>query len=398
MEGGWNRDILPERFAVLCCVDFGDNTAMEASRNTRNRILLLCLLFCTAAGPAVAQPQALVTVDPVIRQDFTQTVPILGRLVTVQAGTVAARVAGAVTEIDVRVGDSVTRGQRIASVDPEPLHLRKRLAESQRMEAETRIAVARAQLELARQEVGRLSSLQTSAAVSKAQIDDANQQQNIAFARVREAEAELNSADAEIRMVDLELRYTQITAPFDGAVTDKLTEVGSYLQRGQPVIRLVSDGSLELEADVPAARLAGLTEGRAVDITFEDGSRHQARVRAVVPEENPRTRTRRVRFSIGLDPKAMALAVQQSVTVHVPAGISRQISSVHKDAVIRKGRGSIVYVVEEGLARLRPVRLGAPVGNRLEVVGGLSEGERVVIRGNERLRPDQPVSVAGDPS
>ena len=371
---------------------------MEKLRKTANRLVLLGLLGGMAAGTAVAQPQALVTVDPVIRQDFTQTVPILGRLVTVQAGIVASRVAGAVTEIGVRVGDSVTRGQRIAVLDPEPLRLRKGLAENQRKETEARIAVAQAQLERARQEVERLSTLETSAAVSKARIDDAVQQQKIAYARVREAEAELHTADAEIRMVDLELRYTRITAPFDGVVIEKLTEVGSYLQRGQPVVRLVSDGSLELEADVPAARLGGLTIGRTVEIAFEAGDRHQARVRTVVPEENPRTRTRRVRFSLDLDPKALALAVAQSVTVHVPAGVSRQISSVHKDAVIRRGQGSIVYVVEEGLARLRPVRLGAPVGNRLEVVGGLSEGERVVIRGNERLRPDQPVSVAGDPS
>ena len=55
-------------------------------------------------------------------------------------------------------------------------------------------------------------------------------------------------------------------------------------------------------------------------------------------------------------------------------------------------------VVEEGQAKMRPIQLGAAIGNRLEVVDGLNEGDRVVIRGNERLRPDQPVTVAGDPS
>ncbi len=357
-------------------------------------VTILCALF---AGAAPAQ-EALVSVDPVVRQEFTQTVPILGRLVARQAGTVASRVAGAVVEIDVQVGDRVTRGQQIALIDAEPLRLQKQLAENQRAEAETRIATAHAQLELASQEVKRLSTLQSSAAVSKAAIDDANQQQNIAFARVREAEAAVSSADAQIRLADLELGYARITAPFDGTVTEKLTEIGSYLQRGQAVVELVSDQSLELEADIPASRLAGLAPGGVVEISFEDGSKSNASVRAVVPEENPKTRTRRVRFTLSLDPAEMALAVEQSVTVHVPAGASREISSVHKDAVIRRGADSLVYVVEEGQAKLRPIQLGEPVGNRLEVLGGLAEGERVVVRGNERLMPDQPVTVAGDQS
>ena len=351
------------------------------------------LLLWWAATPASAQ-QTLVTVDPVIQQKFTQTIPILGRLVAMQAGIVAARVAGAIDRIDVRVGDSLAYGQAIATIDSEPLRRQKELAQNQRKEAEARISVAQAQLALARQDVDRLSNLTSSAAVSQSRIDNAAQQQEIAFARVREAETALRSADAQIHVVDLELRYTRITAPYSGTVTEKLTEVGSYLQRGQAVVRLLSDGAMELEADVPATRLKGLTIGRLVDITLEDGGQFQARVRAIVPEENPRTRTRRVRFSLELDPKALALAVAQSVTVLVPAGADREIRSVHKDAIIRRGQDSIVYVVEEGFAKRRIVQLGAPVGNRLEVVEGLAEGELVVIRGNERLRPDQPVQVA----
>lgn len=376
---------------------FGDNSAMKPTRNHFHILGLLAGLLGSAWIPAAAQ-QALVSVDVVVRQDYTQTVPILGRLVAEQTGTVASRVSGAVTAIEVQVGDRVTQGQLIALVDGEPLRLQKQLAENQRKEAEARISTARAQLELARQDVERLSSLQSSASVSKAQLDDANQQQNIAFARVREAEAALSSSDAQIRLADLELGYTRITAPFEGTVTEKLTEVGSYLQRGQSVVQLVSDRSLELEADVPAARLAGLTPGREVDISLEDSSRHLASVRAVIPEENPKTRTRRVRFIPVLDNTTLTLAVEQSVTVHVPAGASREVSSVHKDAVIRQGPNAIVYVVEEGQAKMRPVQLGAAIGNRLEVLGGINEGDQVVIRGNERLRPDQAVTVAGDPS
>jgi len=368
--------------------------------NTRRRLIsrsafLLLLVNVLAISASQAQ-QTLVTVDPVVRQNYTNTIPILGRLVTVQAGTVAAQIAGAVREIHVRVGDRVKQRQTVVTISDRSARLRKQLLEIQRKEVEARIAVVEAQLELAKQEVNRLSVLTSSAAVSQSQIDDAIQQQNIVAARVLEAKAALNSADAQISLIDLELTYTRVIAPYDGTVIEKFTEVGSYLQQGQPVIRLVADGDLELEADVPADRLEGLTAGRMVQITFDDGSQHQASVRAVVPEENPRTRTRRVRFSLALADNAPALAVDQGVTVLIPAGAEREISSVHKDAVIHGGQGSIVYVVKEGIAKLRPVQLGSSIGNRLEVLQGLTEGDLVVIRGNERLRPDQPVSLAGN--
>ena len=374
-------------------IAFDDNTLM----NTAIKILLLVFGLSVINIGALAE-EALVSVDPVVTQEFTQTVPILGRLVAKQSGTVASRTSGAVEKILVRVGDRVTKGQLIAVVDSEPLKLQKRLAEVQRAEAETRIATARAQLALASQEVKRLSTLESSAAVSKAALDDANQEQKIAFAKVREAEAAMNSSEASIRVADLELGYADIKAPFDGTVTAKLTEVGSYLQRGQSVVQLISDQRLELEADIPGNRLAGLTAGRKIDISFEDGSQHSATVRAIVPEENPKTRTRRVRFDLDLAPRALTLAVQQSVTLHVPAGTSRQIRSVHKDAIIRQGPGSIVYVIEDNIARLRPVEIGAAIGPRLEVLQGLEVGERVVVRGNERLIPDQTVLVAGEES
>lgn len=365
--------------------------------NTAIKIILPVAMLSLMNFSVYAE-EALVTVDPVVRQEFTQTVPILGKLVAKQSGTVASRTSGAVQKILVQVGDRVTQGQLIAVIDAEPLKLQKRLAEVQRTEAETRIATARAQLVLASQEVKRLSSLESSAAISKAALDDANQEQKIAFAKVREAEAAVNSSEASVRVAELELGYANITAPFDGTVTAKLTEVGSYLQRGESVVQLISDQLLELEADIPGNRLSGLTNGRRVDISFEDGSRHDATVRAIVPEENPKTRTRRVRFHLDLELSEMTLAVQQSVTLHIPAGASRQITSVHKDAIIRQGPGSIVYVIEDNVARLRPVETGAAIGVRLEILQGLSAGDRVVIRGNERLIPNQAVLVAGEES
>jgi len=232
-------------------VNFSDNGMMDNIVNdaTRKRAIaaivtgsIALLLAAFLSGRyGHGQEAALVTTDPVIKQVFTQTVPIIGRLVTKRSGTVATRIGGSVSAMLVQVGDRVTRDQVVARIDTVALQLRIKLAEAQRAEARARLKTASAQLVLAGQEVERLSGLQNSAAISKAAYDDAGQQQNIAFARVREAEAAISSSSASVSLAELDLSYAEIRVPFDGTITDRLTEEGSYLQRGQAVVQLISD-------------------------------------------------------------------------------------------------------------------------------------------------------------
>ena len=369
----------------------------------------LAALVCVAAagGPAAfAQPAAPVTTDAVLRQSFTQTVPIIGRLVAKQAGAATTRIAGTVDAMRVQVGARVARGQTLATLGPAVLELRLALARARHAEETAKLKTANAQLQLARQEVGRLSGLTDSAAVSRAVYDDAKQRRSIASARAEEAAAAVAGSAAEVRLAELDLSYADIKAPFDGTVTEILTEVGSFLQRGQAVARLVSERRLELEADIPAERLSGIigggdgdsdsdsVAGAQVEMRLDNGSVHRATARAVVPEENPRTRTRRVRFHVDFGRGAGPLADGQSATVLVPAGARRDIVSVHKDAVVQRGRDAIVFVVEDGLAVVRRIRTGQSSGDRFEVLDGLAPGDMTVVRGNERLQPNQPVAVS----
>ena len=355
----------------------------------------LCIAVALAASPSyaqpVAQPATLVTVDAVVREAFTEEIPIIGRLVAVQDGAVASRIAGTVAEILAEVGDRVRRGEVLARLSTELLEVQSRRAKAAR-------DAAAAQLALAELTEKRLSGLTDSAAISRAAYDEAVQQKHIAAARAREAESAFAQAE-------LELTYAEIRAPFDGVLTARFAEVGSFLQRGQDIARLLADRRLEAEADIPHNRIGGIRLGGKVAMRLDDDREHMATVRAVIPQEDPRTRTRRVRFStdLGGDAGAVAadfsaapkwLAAEQSVTLLIPAGAAREVISVHKDAVIRRGAAAMVFVVTDGVAQPRPVRLGAAAGARLEVLDGLAPGELVVVRGNERLQPNQSVRVA----
>lgn len=359
-------------------------------------LVTLALLAPTAA----AQTQAsVVRVDAVRSEPLAQTVPVLGRLVAQRAGTLAARIAGPVARVQVEVGSRVSAGEVIAELDAETLQAARAVAQAGLGEGQARLATREAEQVLAEQERRRLERLKD--ATSKSLFEDARQGVVIAAARVEEARAALVSARAALRVTEINLAYTLVRAPYDGVVTDRLIEVGSYVQAGQALARLVADRDLEIEADVPFERLGGMQPGARVDVALDDGTRHVAEVRAVIPTENPQTRTRRVRFVPRFGETRLALAVDQSATVYVPAGAPREVLSVHKDAINKRGDQDMVFVVvtetvdaqELMLAKPRPVELGEPLGNRFEVLQGLAQGERVVVRGNERLRPNAPVRI-----
>lgn len=354
---------------------------------------LILILFLCGISTTFAQQAALVSVDPIVEQGFTQTVPVLGRLVAKQSGLVATRISGSIAEVLVDSGDQVSLGQIIARIDSATMDLRKQHARSQLVESQARLKTAKAQLALAGQEVKRLEGLKNSAAVSKAAYDDARQQQNIAFARISEAEAGIVSSKAAFDISALELSYAEITAPFPGTITKKLTEVGNYLRQGQSVFEIISHNQLELEADIPAVLLNGLSKDSEVKVVLENNSQHVARLRAIIPEENPRTRTRKVRFNTELNEDAGILASEQSATVHVPASNPRNILTVHKDGVIRRGENNLIYVVVDDAAETRMIQTGQAVGDRIELLSGATAGENVVIRGNERLQPGQAVTI-----
>ena len=197
-------------------------------------------------------------------------------------------------------------------------------------------------------------------------------------------------------------RSADIRAPYGGVITQRRTVAGAYVKAGEGVVGMIDDGSLEIEADVPANRLAGLAPGTKVSFRLDGRGTYRATVRARVPEENPLSRTRRVRFvpdfpdSAG---NANNLAAGQSVTLAIPAGTVRQVITVDKDAILKRKGRSVVFVVGAGNAAIpRPVKLGEAVGGRFVVLGGLKPGELVVVRGNERLRPGQKIRFKGSGS
>ena len=360
---------------------------------------------CMALVPLIGYTQQRATpvgVDEVRAEPMSQTIPVLGRFVAPQSGIVAARAGGPVAKIDVNVGDHVERGQVLVKLDQDRLRIQLDLQEAELLALEASRKTAEANQKYAEQELARIERLRQSAAFSKYDYDKRQQELDVARSQRLEAEARIARGKVNKELAEIELRDGEVRAPFPGIVTQRHTSEGAWLQRGASVVTLINDEELEIEADVPANRLAGVKPGVQVMALLDDSSQFTATVRAVIPDEHPSARTRPVRFVLSGDtqqklPSQQRFAINQSVTLMLPASGADEVISVSKDAVLRRGEQALVYVVTEGAAQPRPVQLGEAVGDRFRVTEGLAPGDVVVVRGNERLRPGQAVSYPNQP-
>ncbi|MEC9368061.1 MAG: efflux RND transporter periplasmic adaptor subunit [Pseudomonadota bacterium] len=363
----------------------------------RQRRLIAFLFAATLAWLPVSvsaqEAASLVGVETVREEPLVQTAPVIGRLVALQAGNIAARIGGPVRKVYVDVGDRVQKKQLLVELDEERLVADLTQAEAELAQAMADHGTFKAEVDLARMDMSRQEGLRTSTAFSQAKFDDAQKRFAVAESKAVSAEAKIQIMKAAVQRKRIDVEYTKVRAPYAGVIVQRSTEAGAYVNAGEAMMRMIGDEALEVEAEVPSNRLAGLPTGRIIDVRLDDGTSHKAKVRAILPSENPLTRTRTVRLEPEFGGVKRPLAESQSVTVFIPIGEERRVLTVHKDAVLKRPDGDRVFVVKEGTAEERKVELGNEVGSRMEVLTGLASGDEVVIRGNERLRPGAAVRI-----
>ncbi len=358
-------------------------------RSVSKAAILALVIALPAAGQQGPSAVGVETVD--IRR-FAETVPIFAEVVTARDGQVATRVAGSVSSVDVVEGALVSAGEPMVRLDTELLDILLRRAEAEVAVAEAGLAVAQTRVNTSRTAFERVAGLQGTSAFSSGRFDDAEGELLAAEGQIAEADARLAVAEAARAEAAYNLERATVLAPFDGAVLDVLVNPGEFIQIGAPVVRLLDTATLEVEASVPAQYIDLMTPGLRVAARTDTGAEFEFALRALLPIETAATRTRPVRFAAPDLAASRTTAVGQSVTVMIPIGEARDLLTVPKDALVQARGGWMVFVVEDGTAQPRTVEVGMAVGDRFEVVSGLSEGDVVVTRGNERLRPGQEVA------
>ena len=359
------------------------------------KVITVCLGAILIAVSATAQEKAVaVIVEKVKLANIGDTTPLIARLIATVDSDVAARRDGVVDSVLFQIGDKIEKGQALVRLDGELVDIQLQNAEAALLSAKAGIEVAKARLALTKNAFERQSGLLGSVAFSKARFEDLQQEAAEANGELSRASAQVAIVQAAFARAKYDRKHSIIVAPFAGVAITRNVQPGQYIALGGAVAMLLDLNGLEIEADVPVSLLEGLKVGREIEAVLHDGTRAMATVRTLLPTETVSTRTRPVRLSVSLQGVAPYLIANgKTVTIMVPVSAVKKVALVPKDALVQGIDGGwMVFVARDGIAIPQPVKLGQASAGGLEILSGITPDDYVVVRGNERLRPNQKIN------
>ncbi|MDQ0473552.1 efflux RND transporter periplasmic adaptor subunit [Labrys wisconsinensis] len=362
----------------------------------------------TSAAEAVARPPS-ITVVHAARGPITETAVVTGNLVPREEVLVSPQIDGyAVEDILVEEGDTVAKGQVLARLSRAMIDTS--LAQNAAQIARADAAIAQAEASIAEAQA---SKDQTSSAFARSQtlrkdgiatadtLEQREMADRTAAARLDSAQhaltvaqADKNLAVAQRSEMMVRLARTEIKAPAAGTVSRRTARIGAIAAiAGDPLFRIIENGEIELEADVPEATLAALRPGMAAKVlTAARTEPFSGHVRLVSPEVTQSTRLGRVRISLDPAP-GLTIGAFGRAAVEIA---SRDGVLLPQSAVLFSEQGPTVQVVRDGVVTTTPIVIGLRTESHVEIEKGVAVGDAVVatagtfVRDGDRVTPVEP--------
>jgi RND family efflux transporter MFP subunit len=292
---------------------------------------------------------------------------------------VASEASGKVKDMLIHEGERVKENQLLCEQDTSQLELRIQAAQARLKESQANRAKAEREWE-------RQKQLYEINSVAAKAYDDARF--NLDAARSNESRLK-----ADLMALKDQLNKKRIKAPVAGYVVKRYCIVGQWLGEGEPVATLVVEDPIWVRIPVPERYISGIKPGQRAEVTFDalPGRTFKGEVVAVIPRAEEAARTFPVRIQVPNPEGKIKAGMLGRATFFM--GEAERILLVHKDSLVLSEQGTMVYVIDG--QSVRPVRVvtGSAQDSMIEVRGKLSPGQLVVTRGNERLRPGQPVRI-----
>lgn len=322
--------------------------------------------------------------------------------------TISSKITGKVIEVNVEEGMRVQEGQVLARLDDASQRAMLALAEAQAQSARQAVRENEVRLAQAKTTLDRQARLLKAGFGTQADVDAAKLDVDSTDARILGLREQVNVADRQVEVQRTDLDNTIIRAPFTGIATTKNAQPGemvSPVSAGGGFTRtgictVVDMHSLEIEVDVNESYIGRVTSAQGVTAILDAYPDWQipAHVITVVPTADRQKATVLVRIGFkALDPRILP-DMGVKVTFLRPAGaaeapVTRPVTLVPKAAVVKVGDESYVFVVTGDAVERRAVRVGGTDGDRIEVVGGVRSGERVVVTPPAALKSGAKVTV-----
>ena len=340
--------------------------------------------FCTVAlcTQVLAQteqtPPSLVEIALVQEIEMAPTTLVPGTVVSRDDAKIAAEVDGRLIEV-LEIGTSVAKEDALARIDDRELKLAK-------AEAEAVLVREKTELLFANQELERLQVLVDKGLISSSQLDQALSTRDA-------AKAEQQAAQAKLDLINDRVNRTIIRAPFNGVVTQRYRRVGEHVESGEEVLRLVNPSAVEVQVRVSANNLPFIPIGTPVIVSGSSAASANSSIKSVVPVGDDVSRLYDVRLHLN----GQSWPAGTTVRVAIPTAEPRKVTAIPRDALVLRTDGIAVYKISDDNQAVKvTVQTGIAAKDLIEVIGDIETGERVVVRGNERLRPGTQVVVLNE--
>lgn len=285
-------------------------------------------------------------------------VEIMGTVKAAKSAVISTRISGNIIDISVIPGSQVKKGQTLVEINAG--------------EISAKLLQAKAELDKASRNLQREQKLLAQSAATPEAVKAFEDIHKIAHASFKEAQ--------------IMLSYTTISAPFDGQITKKLVDVGELASPGTPLLHLEDEKNLQVIADVPETIAHNIDLGMKMQISIPTIQlTTEGEVSEIAPASDPLTRTVPIKLNIARSP---SLRSGQFARVTLP-GTTVETLIVPGVSILAKGQLERVYLADTNRARLRLIRTGKIYPQGVEVLSGLSPGDRLIIRGAEKVKDGQ---------
>ena len=337
-----------------------------------------------AATDKAAAPKAAlaVTITTPKMEDWHTSITATGSLAAWQEAVIAAEISGLrITDLKVDVGDRVKKGQELAI-------LAKESVEADIAKAKAGVAQAQASLAEAKVNADRARSLKSSGALPAQQIDQY-------LTGETTAQANLEAQQAVLKGEEIRLRQTRIIAVDDGVISSRSATLGSVVQTGTELFRLVRKSRVEWQAEVAGRDAAFVKTGQTASLTLPTGEKIQGEIRTLAPTVDSNTRNMIAYVTLPSDSPAKAGMFAQG---EILTGDAKALTVPQSAVILRDGNTYVFEVSADNHVAQRPVKTGRRLQDSVEIVEGISDQAKVVMTGGAFLNDGDTVQVVTTPT
>jgi len=336
-------------------------------------VLAVICIASTHSAAAQFGPANVITETATMKM-LAPSVEVPGTVVSRFDSRLASELAAKLTWI-AEVGTEVKEGETVARLEDFTFKIRE-------MEAQSRVDREQARVTFLESELERLEELSNRNLSAQSQLDRTTSDLAI-------AKSDQQIAQAQLGYAQIAMHITQIRAPFNGVVTERLRNIGERLNIADEVLRLVDPNSLEIIARAPLSTVNFIRKGDVLSLS-NDYRNSDAPIRTIVPFGDPQSHM----FEVRLNANPEIWTVGESVRLSMPTAESKEVLAVPRDALILRREGvSVFKVTEQSTVSQIKVIVGLGAGPFIEVFGELSAGDEVVVRGAEGLSDGMAVNI-----